>query len=165
MGRAVWVLLAFLAACGVSSPVPAPPTGVAAVVVGPIENKTGSDLVVSGDGYVAKWLGRTKRTVPDAIGRELETVLREQSFAVGADGAPRLRIVLRRFDPDVSQLAFVDVALLATLTDPDGTVRWSNERTGWRVSTAGAVSIPDAYDAAARGVARGLVGSWHPAAR
>ena len=127
-----------------------------------MENKTGNALVVSGDSYIARWIGRERRTVPDVLGRELETALRDRGFAIGGSTAPRLRVVLKRFEPDLPQLAYVSVALAATLTDPDGTVRWSGERSTWLVSTTGSPSIEAAYDTAARAVARGLVEGWEP---
>ncbi len=157
------LLLAVLVACGTTVRRPAPPTGVTAVTVAPVENKTGANLVISGDTYVERWIGRQKRTVPDALARELETMLHERGFAAGSAGAPKLKVVLSRFEPDLPQLSYVSVSLLATLTDPDGTVRWSTERASWPVQTGGAVSLAAAYDTAARAVARDLVRDWEPA--
>jgi hypothetical protein len=163
MTRAVWLLIAFAAACTGPRPLPPPPTGVASLAVAPVENKTGSALAIAGDTYVGRLIGRQKRTVPDTLARELEATLRDRGFAVGGGGVPSLRVVLRRFEPDQPQLAYVSVALTASLVDADGSVRWSGERSNWLVSTAGAVSLEDAYDAAARTVARGVVDGWQPA--
>ena len=163
MARAVCLLVVLLAACGGPNPLPPPPTGVASIAVAPVENKTGAALAIAGDSYVAKWIGRQRRTVPDTLAHELETVLRDRGFAVGGAGVPRLRIVLQRFEPDQPQLAYVNVALTASLVDADGTVRWSGERANWLVSTAGAVSLEDAYESATRTVARGVVDGWQPA--
>jgi hypothetical protein len=151
-----------LAACGVAERFPPPPGGVAAIGVAPVENETGNELAVAGDSYLARWIGREKRTVPDVLARELATTLRDRGFSLGSGSSPRLRVVLRRFDPDVPQLAYVTVALTATLADPDGTLRWTGERSAWLVSTTGAPSLEAAYDAAARAVARGLVEGWTP---
>jgi ABC-type uncharacterized transport system auxiliary subunit len=159
---ALTALVAVLAACATPGR-PTPPTGVSAVAVAPVENKTGGSLVIAGDTYVERWLGRQKRTVPDAIARELQTMLHERGFGAAAAGAPKLTVVLQRFEPDLPQLSYVSVSLVATLTDPDGTVRWSEERTSWPVSTSGAVSLAAAYDTAARTVARDLVRDWNPA--
>jgi len=162
MQRTFPLLVVVLAACGVGERLPPPPSGVAAIAVAAVENKTGSKLVVSGDSYVARWIGRERRTVDDVLARELETTLRERGFSMGGSSAARLRVVLRRFEPDLPQLAYVTVALTATLADPDGTVRWSGERSTWLVSTAGSPSLEAAYDTAARTVARGLVDGWEP---
>ena len=161
--RVLAAFVAVLAACGTTPRRPAPPTGVSAVAVAPVQNKTGANLVISGDTYVERWIGRQKRTVPDAVARELETMLHERGFAAGGAGAPKLTVVLRRFEPDLPQLSYVSVSLVATLADPDGTVRWSEERTSWPVQTGGAVSLAAAYDTAARAVARDLVRDWEPA--
>src|SRR5262249_22271180 len=67
--------LVMLAGCGTTPRLPPPPTGVAAVGVAPVENKTGNKLVISGDSYVAKWIGWEKKTVPDVLAKELETTL------------------------------------------------------------------------------------------
>ena len=160
------VLLALAAAavcaCGVAETLPPPPAGVAAVAVPPVENKTGTSLAISGDTLIGKWIGREKRSVPDVLERELETALRDRGFAVGGAGAPKLTVVLKRFEPDLPALAYVTVALIATLADADGTVRWSGERTAWVVSTGNAPTLASAYEAAARAVARGLVDGWQP---
>jgi hypothetical protein len=154
--------LVMLAGCGPTPTLPPPPTGVAAVVVAPVDNKTGSKLIVSGGGYVAKWIGWETKTVPDVLAKELESALADRGFAAGGSGAPKLKIVLTRFDPDLPQLAWVSVSLTATLADPDGTVRWSGERSSWMVSTSGSPSLESAYSLAARTVARQLVEGWEP---
>ncbi len=158
----VLALAAVLTACASSPPVP-PPTGVTDVAIAPVVNETGSALVIWGDSTVERWIGRKKQTVGDLIAQELEKTLRERGFAVGGPAAPRLKIVLRRFEPDLPQLAFVTVSLTATLADADGTVRWSEERTSWPVSTMGSPSLTAGYETAARGVAHGLVDAWQPA--
>jgi hypothetical protein len=156
------LVAATLVACGVAETPPAPPTGVSVLSVMAVENKTGSELGITGDTFVGKWLGREHRTVPDTIGRELESALRDRGFALGG-GGPLLRIVLRRFEPDLPQLSYVTVAMSATLADPDGTVRWSLDRPSWVVSTNGAQTLAMAYDTAARTLARKLVDDWQPA--
>ncbi len=164
MKRLVLALAAtWLAACGVAETLPPPPSGVTAVTVAPVENKTGGDLPISGDTFIGKWIGREKRSVPDVLGRELEAALRDGGFAIGGAGATRLAVTLKRFEPDLPGLAYVTVALTATLADADGTVRWSGERSIWVVSTGNAVSLPAAYETAAHAVARGLVGGWQAA--
>jgi ABC-type uncharacterized transport system auxiliary subunit len=156
-------LLALLAACA-GTPPPAPPANLATLTVSPVENRTGSPLVIAGDTYLEQWIGRDRRTVADGLAHEIATALRAQGFAVATGGdVPRFTIVLRRFEPDLPQLSYVSVTLTATVTDPDGTVRWSLERTGWPVSTTGAPSIASAYDTAVRQVARSVVDGWIPA--
>lgn len=158
------VLAATIAACGTPTPPTPPPNGVTALAVAQVVNKTGSTLVISGDNFVAKYIGRKKRTVPDAFREQLRDALREQGFSV-ADGGPvpTLAITLSRFEPDLPALAYVEVALVATLKDPDGTVRWTDERSHWLVSTRGAPSLESAYEDAARRAATALVESWRPA--
>src|SRR5512143_3109899 len=89
---------ASLTACGVAETLPPPPTGLASIAVASVENKTGSPLAISGDTFVGRWIGREKRSVPDVLERELETVLRDRGFTVGGAGAPRLTVVLKRFE-------------------------------------------------------------------
>lgn len=156
-------LLVLLAACA-GTPPPPPPANLATLVVAPVDNKTGSPLVIAGDSYVEQWIGRQRRTVADELARELAKTLRDQGFSIATGGdVPRLKVVLRRFEPDQPQLSYVSVTLTATVTDPDGTVRWSLERTGWPVATTGAPSIASAYDTALRQVARAVVDGWVPA--
>jgi hypothetical protein len=151
-----------LAACGPTPQLPQPPTGVVAVGVAPVENKTGNKLVVSGGGYIAKWIGWETKTVPDVLTKELETALADRGFPSAGGGAPKLKVVLKRFDPDLPQLQWVNVSLTATLADPDGTVLWSGERSSWMVSTTGSPSLESAYALAARTIARQLVEGWEP---
>jgi len=162
MSRFGLVMLGLLAACGVATPPPAPPSGIDKLSIAPIENKTGSPLVIAGDTYVEKFIGRQKRTVADEIARELTTKLRDQGFTIASGSVPRLSIVLRRFEPDQPQLSYVTVTLAAKVTDPDGTVRWTDDRTNWLVSTTGSPSLAAAYEAASREIARGLVDGWAP---
>jgi hypothetical protein len=154
--------LVMLAACGPTPRLPPPPTGLAAVGVAPVENKTGNKLVVSGDSYVAKWIGWDKKTVMDVLAKELETALADRGFPAAGSGAPKLKVVLTRYEPDLPQLQWVNVSLTATLADLDGTVRWSGERSSWMVSTSGSPSIESAYALAARTIARQLVEGWEP---
>jgi len=154
--------LALLAACGVTPRLPPPPTGLAAVAVAPVENKTGNKLVVSGDSYVAKWIGWDKKTVMDVLAKELQTALADRGFPAAGSDAPKLKVVLTRYEPDLPQLQWVNVSLTATLADPDGTVRWSSERSSWMVSTTGSPSLESAYSLAARTIARQLVEGWVP---
>jgi hypothetical protein len=154
--------LVLLVGCTAAERLPPPPTGVASVGVAPVENKTGNKLVVSGDSYVAKWIGWEKKTVPDVLAKELETALTDRGFSAGGSSSPKLKVVLKRFEPDLPQLAWVNVSLTATLADPDGTVRWSGERSSWMVSTSGSPSIESAYSLAARTIARQLVEGWEP---
>lgn len=163
MPRRALAGLLVLAACSGLHPLPPPPANVAMLAVAPVENKTGDGLAIAGDTFIGKMIGRQKRTVPDEIARELEARLRELGFGVGGSGVPRLKIVLQRFAADLPQLGYVDVTLTASLVDVDGSVRWSGERTGWIVPTLGAVSLEDAYETAARTVARQLVDGWQPA--
>jgi hypothetical protein len=158
------LLAATLAACGAPAPPTPPPTGVTALVVAQVENKTGSALVVSGDNIVAKYIGRKKRTVPDVLREQMRDALRERGFSIAdGGGVPTLAITLSRFEPDLPALAYVEVALVATLKDPDGTVRWTDERSHWLVSTRGAPSLESAYEDAARRAADALVETWRPA--
>ena len=157
-------LAAFAAACGAPvSPTP-PPTGVTTIAVAQVENRTGNTLAVSGDNFVAKFFGRKKRTVPDVLRDHMRDALRERGFAI-ADGGPvpTLAISLTRFEPDLPALAYVEVALTATLKDPDGTVRWSTERSHWLVSTRGAPTLESAYEDASKRAAAALVETWSPA--
>src|SRR5258705_1317245 len=91
MRRIGVIALVALVGCTAAERLPPPPTGVAAIGVAPVENKTGSKLVVSGDSYVAKFIGMEKRTVPDVLGKELEKALVERGFAVGGGSAPQLK--------------------------------------------------------------------------
>ena len=153
--------LAVLAGCTPRAPLPPPPRDLVTLAVATVENQTGSDLVVSGDDIVARWLDRPKRTVSDVLREDLRRALDERGFTVADGGAvPALRVVLRRFEPDLPQLTWVDVALGAKLVDPDGTVRWEDDRSRWLVSVRGAPSLAAAYESAARDVARALVGGW-----
>jgi hypothetical protein len=68
MRRFGMAALVLLVGCTAAERLPPPPTGVAAIGVAPVENKTGNKLVVSGDSYVAKFIGMEKRTVPDVLG-------------------------------------------------------------------------------------------------
>jgi hypothetical protein len=151
-----------LAACTVTPP-PEPPSGLDKLSVAPIENKTGSPLVIVGDTYVERFIGRQKRTVVDEIARELTTTLRAQGFTIASGSVPRLTIVLRTFEPDQPQLSYVTVTLTAKVTDPDGTVRWTGDRTNWLVPTTGSPSLAAAYETASREVARGILNGWTPA--
>jgi len=160
--RSAMAALVLLVGCTAAERLPPPPTGVAAIGVAPVENKTGNKLVVSGDSYVAKFIGMEKRTVPDVLEKELEKALVERGFPAGGSSSPKLKVVLRRFEPDIPQLAWVSVSLTATLADPDGTVRWTGERSSWFVSTLGSPSIESAYDTAAKTIARQLVDGWEP---
>ena len=162
MGRVLVLAVVAFVGCAAPPPPPPPPTGLTTVVVAPVTNKTGSALAIAGDTYVEKWMGVTRRAVPDALAKELETTLRDEGFAVGGSG-PRLTVVLRRFEPDLPQLSYVTVSLTATLTDPDGTVRWTVDRSSWLVSTTGSPSLKVTYETAVRTVARGLVDDWQPA--
>jgi ABC-type uncharacterized transport system auxiliary subunit len=99
--------------------------------------------------------------VADVLVDEARTILRDRGFAVATGGGlPTLRMTLSRFEPDLPQLDYVEVAMTATLTDPDGTVRWQAKRSHWLVSTQGAPSLAAAYDAAAHTVARQLLDGW-----
>jgi hypothetical protein len=160
--RRRFAMLGFLAAC-TATPPPAPPSGIAMLSIAPIENKTGSQLVIAGDTYVEKFIGRKKRTVVDEIASELTKKLRDQGFTIASGSVPRLSIVLRTFEPDQPQLSYVTVTLAAKVTDPDGTVRWTGDRTNWLVSTTGSPSLAAAYETASREVARGIVDGWRPA--
>lgn len=164
MPRLVPLLVLLLAGCGTRVALPPPPTSVSAIAVAPVENKTGDKLVLSGASFVDRWLGLKKRTVPDAFRDALRDVLADRGFAVGDAGAmPTLRVTLRRFEPDLPQLAFVDVGVNAVLTDPDGTVRWDVDGARWLVSTQGAPSLAAAYDSAVRDAAKKLLDDWAPA--
>ena len=153
-----------LVACTPRTPLPEPPAGLSTIAVAAVENRTGDDLVVSGDNVVARWLKRPKRTVPDVLREDLRRALEGRGLTV-ADGGnmPTLRVVLRRFEPDVPQLTWVEVALGAQVVDPDGTVRWDAERSSWLVPVRGAPSLEVAYESAARDVARALVDGWRRA--
>jgi hypothetical protein len=160
--RPAFAMLGLLAACAVAPP-PPPPSGLDKLSVAPIENKTGSPLVIAGDSYIEKMIGRQKRTVVDEVTRELTKKLRDQGFTIASGSVPRLTVVLRRFEPDQPQLSYVTVTLAAKVTEPDGAVRWTGDRTNWLVSTTGSPSLAAAYETAAREVARGIVDGWTPA--
>src|SRR5215470_15811182 len=110
-----------LAACTPRSPMPPPPASLSAVKVADVVNKTGDNLVISGDSYIARYVGMKRRTVPDVLRDELREALRDAGLTVADSGAvPVLKIVLQRFEPDLPQLAYVDTTVVATLTDVDG---------------------------------------------
>ena len=161
LGRVIMLVVVAFGGCAAPLPPPPPPSGLTTVTVAPVGNKTGSALVIAGDTYVEKWMGVTRRTVPDALARELEMDLHDKGFAGGS--GPRLTVVLRRFEPDLPQLSYVTVSLTATLTDPDGTVRWTADRASWLVSTTGSPSLKAAYETAVHTVAHGLIADWQPA--
>jgi hypothetical protein len=157
------LLAATLAACGAPAPPTPPPTGVTALVVAQVENKTGSALVVSGDNIVAKYIGRKKRTVPDVLASDAGRAPPGRASPSPAAAACRRCDHALALQPDLPALAYVEVALVATLKDPDGTVRWTDERSHWLVSTRGAPSLESAYEDAARRAADALVETWRPA--
>ena len=160
---AVVVILA-ITGCTPRPPLPAPPTDVSTLAVAAVDNQTGSELAISGTTIIARWIGRKLKTVPDVVRDQARETLRDKGFAVADGGAvPTLKITLRRFDPDLPQLAYVAVAVSATLADPDGTVRWTLDRPQWVVSTQGAPSMDAAYAQAAQSVGRTLVEDWQPA--
>ena len=162
--RLLSLAAAALVACGVAYAPPTPPTGLTTLAIALVVNHTGTDLVIAGDTIVERWMGRERRTVGDAIARELQSAVSDRGFTVATVGAvPRLTVTLGRFEPDLPQLSHVVVTLTATLTDADGSVRWTTERANWLVSTSGSPSLGSAYDTAARVVARGLVDGWQPA--
>ena len=98
----------------------------------------------------------------DVLAKELQAALADCGFPAAGSDAPKLKVVLTRYEPDLPQLQWVNVSLTATLADPDGTVRWSSERSSWMVSTTGSPSLESAYSLAARTIARQLVEGWVP---
>jgi hypothetical protein len=159
-------VVASLVGCQPTTPLPAPPTGVSALAVAPVENATGDDLVVAGEWYVERLVGRRRRTVPDVVADAARATLAERGFAVVVAGseAPVLRVTLRRVDPDLPQLAWVSMSVAATLAAPDGTVVWSTDRPRWLFSTTGSPSLAAAYDTAARAMVAALLHDWRPSA-
>ncbi len=153
-------IVAAVAGCGVTPQLPPPPTDVTAVSVAPVVNKTKQELITGGDFIGAKLLGISKKTVMDVMREQTANMLRERGIKVDVAGAPVLKITLQRFYLDGPQLDWVDVALTVTLTDPDGTVRWSAERSNWLVSTDLSPSMPAAYETAAQKVVRQLFADW-----
>ena len=152
-----------LAGCAPLAPLAPPPTRVTTLSIAQVENTTGDALVVSGEWYVERMLGRRKRTVADVAGEKLLSALLDRGFDVVQGGnVPQLRVTLRRFDPDLPQLAFVSMSVAASLVAPEGTVLWSVDRTRWLVSTDGSPSLNAAYDTAAREMAEGLLRDWTP---
>lgn len=153
-------IVAALAGCGAAPTLPPPPTDVTAVSVAPVVNKTKWELVTSGDFIGAKFLGVSKKTVMDVMREDTGKMLRDRGIKVDVAGAPVLKITLQHFDLNTPQLDWVDVGLTVTLTDPDGTVRWSAERSNWLVSTQLSPSMPAAYETAAHAVVRQLFEDW-----
>jgi hypothetical protein len=164
MRRRLLLCCSVLLACAPRTPLPPAPQGLRTVAVAVIENQTGSDLVVSGDDAIAKLLKRPTRAVPDVLRQDLRRALEQRGMTVVDGGdVPTLRVVLRRFEPDVPQLTWIEVALAARVVDPDGSVRWNAERSRWLVPVRGAPSLGVAYETAAQDVARALVEGWRRA--
>jgi hypothetical protein len=162
---AVAVLLAS-GACGRPlAPLPPPPTGIGRIAVEEPTNKTGNKLEMDERGALALVLGPKHTTVAEVLAADLRKVLAKQRFDVVAPrgAAPILRIELDRWEAHAVDYSMVTVDLKAKVVEP-GTARelWSVSRTGWIVRTPDAGSRPEAYVAASRAVAEGLLAGWRP---
>jgi hypothetical protein len=181
MRHAIALLLA-LAGCAGWRP-PPPPTGVATVVVAPVANRTGEEIVVSGEWFLERVAGVPRTTLADALARAARDVLEARGFAVQqiggaaastpADAAravaaariakPTLWIGVRRWDVDVPQLQYVSVVADAALVDPtNGRVLWEAHRPLGPIPTRGAPTPAAASVDAARALARQLFDAWRP---
>jgi hypothetical protein len=158
--------LVTLGACGPPlSPLPPPPTGIGRIAVEEPANKTGDKLQMDERGALALVLGPKHTTVSEVLAADLRKVLAKQRFDVVAPrgAAPILRIELGRWEAYAADYSMVTVDLKAKVVEP-GTARelWSASRKGWIVRTPDAGSRPEAYVAASRAVAEGLLEGWRP---
>lgn len=165
--RPLLALLTLLAVAG-CKPVPMapPPAGLRQVHVAAVVNKTGRDLVVSGSWDLAALVGAPKRTALDMMHDELERILKDRGFELVSAGgsADTLTVTVSRFEVPSLPTDFVDGAVAAKLTTPDGATVWSAGRDPWVIPTRGAVTVADAWGMAAKEVARMLLIGWEPPA-
>jgi hypothetical protein len=156
-----------LAGCATSPPpLPPPPSGVQEIAVQLPANRTGAALVVDDPGFIGRYFGEKRSTVPDVLAGDLRSLLRDRGFRVLAGGAEdvlTLRTEIRRWDPYSADYSQITVSLLATLVDPaSGRSLWTADRTDWKVQTPDARSGPEASGMAARDIARSLIEGWQP---
>lgn len=167
MRAAAALLVAAVAAGCAATAIPPPPQGVRQLGVLPPLNRTGRELMVSGDWWLERALGQPRAGVTDVLADEARTILARRGFRVLSPGSdvPGLRFVLRRWMPDPSgRFAFVGVDVRCELLDPNGkTVRWSATRRRWTVPVRGAASAAAANERAARIIAETFLASWQPA--
>jgi hypothetical protein len=181
--RTTLCVLAALAGCSVWRP-PPPPAGIAAVAVAPVANRTGREIVVSGDWFLERLVGAPRTTLADTLARAARDVLAARGFGVqllggvaastpadaarAADAAgvaqPTLWLAVRRWDVDVPQLQYVSAVADAALVDPtNGRVLWEAHRPLGPIATRGAPTPGAASVDAARDLARQLLDGWRPA--
>jgi hypothetical protein len=163
---AVAALVLSLVACTTQlAPLPPPPSGLGRIAVEEPANRTGHSLEMDDRGALALVLGPKRSTVSEILAADLRRVLAKHRFDVVAarGAAPTLRVELGRFEAYAADYSMVTVDLTAKVVEPD-TKRelWSATRTGWIVRTPDAESRPQAYVAASRAVAEGLLEGWQP---
>jgi hypothetical protein len=160
------VSAALLAACTAPlSPLPPPPPGLGRIAVEEPVNRTGEKLEMDERGALALVLGPKHSSVSQILAADLRKVLAKQRFDVVAPRgtAPTLRIELGRWEAYAADYSMVTVDLKARLVEPETKKElWSASRTGWIVRTPDAGSRPEAYVAASRAVAEGLLEGWRP---
>jgi hypothetical protein len=170
-----WILaLVLLAGCPPPRVAPPPPIGAQTIVIPSPTNRTGNDLLVSGDTMLESWVLRSDRvTVPDVLASDAEALLRARGYHATAEGARppapdaprdglRLTIEIRRWEPDSwTHPQFVIVGVAATLTDgATGRAVWSSAPPIRHVATPGTAVLGSAYEIAARKAIDDLLGSW-----
>lgn len=190
----VLMVLACLAGCAPSRPIPPEHLGPTIAVLPP-NNRTGDPLVVEGAGLIDRYIRHAARvTVPDVLLSEARVQLLEKGFEVSdwqavdralegrtptspesaAELATKsglkslvLYLEIRRWEPDAPMhTRFVIVGLAASLLDPStGHVLWQKERRAAPVPTPGELMVQSAYVTAARKVMKEMLSPLRPDSR
>lgn len=189
---AALLAVAVLPACASRLVVAPSPPDVHAVVVLPLENRTGSDLFVDAPPLpsIFRDVPATRVTVPVLLRDELQRQLVARGFRIldapphtgpeprpvtGPEEAARrvaelgleataLYGQVERWDPDdPSHITYVDVALDLFLAAPDGRVVWEAHWPASPFPAGGATSVALAYPSVARRVVADAIADLEPA--
>jgi hypothetical protein len=187
--------LLLVSACAPLATTPSP-RGLSAILVLPVDNRTGNPLYADAPPLLLGVLRDTPEpprvTAADILTDELRRELSRRGFRVlvpeasagmpavppvrsveqaeqWASGAgvetPVLYVSLSRWDATaMSHVLYVDVALDATLVQPDGRVLWTSRLPARPIDGGGASSVSLAYPAVARRVAELVIADLRPAA-
>jgi hypothetical protein len=159
-------LAVFVSACAAPlTALPPPPTGLKAIAIATPQNKTGGDLTVNEDGFMAGLLDDRKTvTVPALLEDDLRVELNKRDFRIvkpDAGTAPVLRTDIRRWQPQSATWSQVTVDLSATVVENgSGRTLWTMDRSGWIVPTEGSNNAIDASTKAAHRIAEDLIEGW-----